>query len=520
MSPIALEAAAVVDQIRFEELQTIWTPEVEQSLAEKEGHIYPGMMFSLAKERMESSKLWNIVKKMPKGALLHCHFEAMVEIERILEDAFTMPEVCLVSSIPLSSEAAREKATLSFSICNTPPEPTTSLWSEEYKPDTPVPITSAADWFPNNGRAGFVAYMRTRCAITPREAIRQYDGPNDIWQKFYSTFAIVRSVVFHPPLFRKFVYRVCEQLHADGVEWADIRGVFWDPLRAAEDQPFVDLVGQFGEVVDAFKKSDAGKGFWGMRLIWTWPRAQSKFSIIQAMKHCIKVKKAHPHLIAGFDFVGQEDSGRPLQDLLPEIFWFKKRCVEEGVDLPFFFHAGETLGDGDETDENLFDAVLLGTRRIGHGFSLYKHPLLIDMVKDKKILIESCPISNEVLRYTSSIKHHPGPALLARGVATALSNDDPAMLGHGGVGMSQDFWQVLQGWDNVGLAGLGSLAENSVRWAAFEDQTTKEWLQGLRDGAYGKTVRAERMQAWMKAWEGFCLWVVTEFGADEDFERE
>ena len=47
---------------------------------------------------------------------------------------------------------------------------------------------------------------------------------------------------------------------------------------------------------------------------------------------------------------------------------------------------------------NLFDAVLLGTRRIGHAFSLHKHPLLVDMVKEKKILVESCPISNEVLR--------------------------------------------------------------------------------------------------------------------------
>lgn len=230
------------------------------------------------------------------------------------------------------------------------------------------------------------------------------------------------------------------------------------------------------------------------------------------MKQCIAVKKRHPKLIAGYDLVGQEDLGRSLLDLTLELFWFKRECAEEGVDIPFFFHAGETLGDGDENDENLFDAIAFGTRRIGHGFSLYKHPLLIDMVKEKRILIESCPISNEILRLAPSIMHHPLPALLARGVPVALCNDDPAVLGQGVSGMSHDFWQALQGWENLGLAGLGSLAENSVRWATFEDCTKDEWLKDIKDGANGKGVRAQRMKEWRQRWERFCAWVIVEVG--------
>jgi adenosine deaminase CECR1 len=52
------------------------------------------------------------------------------------------------------------------------------------------------------------------------------------------------------------------------------------------------------------------------------------------MKHCIAIKTAYPSLIAGFDLVGQEDLGRPLKDLTPELFWFRKRCVEEGIEIP------------------------------------------------------------------------------------------------------------------------------------------------------------------------------------------
>lgn len=232
------------------------------------------------------------------------------------------------------------------------------------------------------------------------------------------------------------------------------------------------------------------------------------------MKQCVAMKKQFPDLICGYDCVGQEDGGRPLADLTPELFWFKKRCMEHGVDIPFFFHAGECLGDGDETDNNLFDAILLGTRRIGHGFSLYKHPVLIEMVKTKRILIESCPISSEVLRLTSSIKAHPLPALLARGVPCSLSNDDPGVLGYGVSGVTHDFWQALQGWENLGLEGLGSLAENSVRWASYTDQSTKDWNKDVADGKHGQGLRAERLRTWTEQWNEFCEWVVMEYAIE------
>ena len=142
------------------------------------------------------------------------------------------------------------------------------------------------------------------------------------------------------------------------------------------------------------------------------------------------------------------------------------------------------------------------------------------MIKEKKILIESCPISNEVLRLCASVLSHPLPALLARGVACSLSNDDPSILGQGTNGMTHDFWQVLQGWDNLGLAGLGSLAENSVRWAIFEDQTSTAWVHDIKEASLGSGVRAERMKQWSIEWEQFCLWIVTEFGDDGESIRK
>jgi len=54
---------------------------VWKKIEDEDGDVFPGMCFTLAKERMESTMLWKIVKKFPKGALLHAHLEAMVDSE-------------------------------------------------------------------------------------------------------------------------------------------------------------------------------------------------------------------------------------------------------------------------------------------------------------------------------------------------------------------------------------------------------------------------------------------------------
>ncbi|CAI9630332.1 adenosine deaminase family protein [Alternaria burnsii] len=523
LSPMAQEACAIVSQIRFEEQQTLWTKDYEDSLLTDHVDVFPGMMFSLAKERMEKSKLWQIVKKMPKGALLHCHLEAMVDLDWALEEAFNTEGICVVADGPITDSQTRRKTGFSFTYSKDA-KTETSIWDDGYSANTPIPVNRAADSFPDGGRAAFIEWIRSRVTITASEHLSHHEGPNEVWRKFMSCFPILGSLIYYEPIFRKFIRRTCKALVDDGVYYVDLRSAFYTPYRSVKkenwDEDWFNMLEHLADEIEKFKASEEGKEFWGARMIWTTIRQFGKKQVIESMKQCIEMKLEFPEIIAGYDLVGQEDLGRPLSDLAPELFWFRKACAQEGVDIPFFFHAGETLGDGDSTDENLFDAIILGTRRIGHGFSLYKHPLLIDMVKEKRILVESCPVSNEVLRLCGSIMSHPLPALLARGVPCSLCNDDPTILGQGLSGMSHDFWQALQGWENLGLEGLGSLAENSVRWASLDDYSAKDWTQDVKDGMFGKGVRAQRLKEWVSKWERFCAWIVEEYGVDENLEPE
>lgn len=523
LTPLATEACRIVSRILAEERRTLWT---ETDASHDRFSLYPGMMFALARSTMEKTKSWQIVKKMPKGALLHAHMDAMIDINWLIDRALETEGMSISASQSLSNIDTRENASVNFRFRNSREISTTSIWSKDYNESQFISLKEAASSFPHDGTVGFKAWLRSRCTITPEESIKHHLGVNDIWRKFASCFGPLNSLEYYEPIFRPAIQRLLHDLMEDGVNWVDFRSMFCvDFFMEGQEEAIPnseEFLNIWSEELKNFKETKEGEGFWGCRFIWTSLRFWEKKRIVEHMKQCIEMKIRFPELICGYDVVGQEDLGRPLADLTPELFWFKKRCLENGVDIPFFFHAGECLGDGDDTDNNLFDAILLGTRRIGHGFSLYKHPLLTEMVKSKKILVESCPISNEVLRLTSSIKSHPLPALLARGVPCALSNDDPAILDYGESGVTHDFWQALQGWENLGLEGLGSLAENSVRWAAYApDQTAKDWVKDIKDGLHGEGVRASRMREWRAQWNDFCEWIVMEYAVEygEDDER-
>ena len=106
-------------------------------------------------------------------------------------------------------------------------------------------------------------------------------------------------------------------------------------------------------------------------------------------------------------------------------------CADLKITIPFMFHAGETLldlgGSKNPENSNLYDAVLFNAKRIGHGFALLKHPILVEEFKRLEICVELCPTSNELLHLCRNIKEHPYPEILAMGIPCTVNSDNPSL---------------------------------------------------------------------------------------------
>ncbi|KAJ5949887.1 hypothetical protein N7454_001471 [Penicillium verhagenii] len=525
LSPTAQRADEIVKAIRQYETDNYWRVAGTPDDIYKER--FAGEVFPLARPYISNTTLWKVIKRMPKGALLHAHLSAMLPFDKLVEIIVRTEGMMISASQPVDTDEAKLNATITFSHNNgTVPadQSPVDIDSVDYVAGTKVLVTKAVANFAG-GEAGFIEFIKYKTTIPPAESIRHELGVDEIWRRFQACFGPTDTMIQYEPVVRSFYQTLFSDLASDGINWVEIRSGGSSGKLVHDGQEDVDpsldawwtvLV----EEIEKFKATEQGKNFLGVRIIWSDARGKDRASLTRSMKIALKRKQNFPELFSGYDLVAQEDLGRPLSDLAPELVWFREQTEALNLTIPYFFHAGETLGDGNSTDDNLFDALLFNTRRIGHGFSMYKHPNLIKQTIEQNVLVEVCPISNEVLRLNTDILHHPLPAMIAHGIPTAISNDDPAILGQDVAGLSYDFYEAIQAFDNLGLAGLGALAQNSLRWANFEDQSDKEWVQDIDRGQEGTSTKAKHIQAWNTAWEDFCKWIVDEYGSNYEVAAE
>jgi adenosine deaminase CECR1 len=226
----------------------------------------------------------------------------------------------------------------------------------------------------------------------------------------------------------------------DGVMYAELRPMLMDKFIPSDDGlRKLDHAEQMRIILTAVREKQTeltaqglGHKFpFGLKIIYCAPRSIPKTWMQREIADCIKLKKEFPDLICGFDLVGAEDRPNHIGFYATELLDMVKQCDAEGINIPFMFHAGETLidtgGSKDPQKSNLYDAVLLNAKRVGHGFSLLKHPLLVDEFKKRNICIELCPTSNELLHLCRNIKEHPYPEILAAGIPCTVNSDNPSL---------------------------------------------------------------------------------------------
>jgi adenosine deaminase len=131
-------------------------------------------------------------------------------------------------------------------------------------------------------------------------------------------------------------------------------------------------------------------------------------------------------------------------------------------------HAGEE-GGPEYVRESL---DVLGVGRIDHGNRALEDPDLVARLRDERVPLTVCPLSNVALKGVSRIEDHPLPRMLELGLVATVNSDDPAYFG-GGIDAVLAALTTTLGMTDDDLAVL---ATHSFVAAFVDDADRARWL--------------------------------------------
>ncbi|ODH37033.1 hypothetical protein ACO22_02675 [Paracoccidioides brasiliensis] len=452
------------------------------------------------------SDLMRAAQRLPKGAHLHCHFNTVLHPSFLVSQARNIKCMFIRSSLSLNTQLDNFKnAAITFSILQDSTKGM-NIFDSNYKPLSWMRYSQFLQKFPGGWRKA-EEWLANKCMMSAEDAHameQTTDGQvNMVWDLFNRSTQMMKGLFNYESAFRSYIGKAIDSFVEDNVMYAEVRPNFFDKyivsddgIRQLDHHAWMQII---QEEVDAkLKQFDApskGTGrFKGLKVIYCAPRSITKEDMIWCLKDCVLLKKSFPDLICGFDMVGCEGRGNPIRHYIPELLQFKKTCSNLYLDIPFLFHAGETLESQGPTDGNLYDAILLGSKRIGHGYAMARHPLLMQMCRERSIALEICPISNEVLHLCSSVQGHVLPTLLANSVPCTINSDNPSYFRSS---LSHDFYQTILHHDSMTLFGWRVLAEWSIEHSCMDPEQ-----------------RTDAFKTWERNWEAFCEWIIGEFGPE------
>lgn len=274
---------------------------------------------------------------MPKGAVLHAHDTAIVS-EKFLFENITHRDNLYLCEI---------KGKLSMRFFDVPDGEC------EWK------LLSNLRLDPKIGKKLDQRIRRRMSMFDANSTKIIYEDGNSAWTKFADIFTFITPFLTYRPVFEDHYYQGLQELYEDNVIYLELRSTL-PPIYDLDGKIYspLEVANIYKNVTDRFVRDHPN--FVGAKLIYAPIKTSDPLEFDKFLDIAMQLKRYFPEFFAGFDLVGQEDTATPL------VHWVEK-IQSLDPDMNFFFHAGETNWNGLSVDGNLIDAVLLNSKRIGHG---------------------------------------------------------------------------------------------------------------------------------------------------------
>ncbi|CAF1612843.1 unnamed protein product [Rotaria sp. Silwood1] len=433
-------------------------------------YFYPSRPIETAIENITKSSFYQFLQLLPKGGNLHIHEFQILDRKLFLESIKNSPEYDLLY-ICDQNDCIKNKYYLSYYKNNVP-----NGWTKVKDSNWTI-----SDIIKKTTLIGILNDLKTPIYSTDTEA--RWNLADQ-----YGVFNFYGDLIRHNVTRFNYMKLVLDHALEENIQLLEFRRGFFGNLFYFDENGLRISINATEELdlLLKFKKDYISKNpkFIDFIFLIYSSRQSSKEQIKIHINNLINLQHLYPDFIRGYDMVGEEDKGHTIlfhSDSLINAFNYSK-TTNGSFDL--VFHAGETnwpenhlpsnYGDGVSTFENIYDALVLRTRRIGHGLSLAKRPDMYEYIRQRQIAIEVCPASNQLLGYVADLRNHPGIVYHRSGIPIVLGGDDPGSFGYNQ--LTIDFYLATMAW-GLNLADLKQFAWNSIQYSSLPDNRKKEGFQ-------------------------------------------
>jgi adenosine deaminase/aminodeoxyfutalosine deaminase len=252
---------------------------------------------------------------------------------------------------------------------------------------------------------------------------------------FLKTFGAVSKRLARPKDYALITRRLLERLAAQNVRYAEIIVAAGVVLWKQQE---------FGPIFDAIHDAALGSP---VKVRWILD-AVRQFGVEPAWDVARLAVARQDRGVVAIGIGGSEERGPA--EWFKEVFAFAK-----AAGLHLTAHAGEGT-----SPESVWEALVLGAERIGHGIAAVRDPGLLRHLRDRDIPLEISITSNLVTGVVKRLEEHPIRALYDAGVPIVLNTDDPAMFACTLV----DEYRLAARAFGFSEAELRGIAENGFRY--------------------------------------------------------